>query len=87
MFLSLCYNIYSAGYLLRSLKGPNSSISCIHNAKFDLDHLIISGHKDTSCYASFFLMYFFGMAASSGKSVIFFVCFIFMIYRYVESKY
>ncbi|XP_065057168.1 frizzled-10-B-like [Rhopilema esculentum] len=61
IFLSMCYNLYSVGYLVRVFAGRDA-IVCqeSRNGK----HLISDGMSNTSCTIVFFINYFFGMASS-----------------------
>jgi frizzled protein 9/10 len=62
IFLSMCYAIYSAAFLLRAATGPNA-ISC-DKARNGEEFLIQEGLESTWCIIVFLLLYFFGMASS-----------------------
>jgi len=57
IFLSLCYAMYSVGYLVRLISGREQVIC-------DSDRLLTSGLDNTNCAAIFLLLYYFSMAAS-----------------------
>ncbi|XP_078522478.1 frizzled-10 [Lissotriton helveticus] len=61
IFLSMCYCVYSVGYLIRLFAGPES-IAC------DRDggqlYVIQEGLESTGCTIVFLVLYFFGMASS-----------------------
>ena len=61
IFLSMCYNLYSIGYLIKVFAG-RETIVCQEssNGKF----LISDGMSNTSCTIVFFILYFFGMASA-----------------------
>ncbi|KAJ1094282.1 hypothetical protein NDU88_007360 [Pleurodeles waltl] len=61
IFLSMCYCVYSLGYLIRLFAGPES-IACDR----DGGHLYViqEGLESTGCTIVFLVLYFFGMASS-----------------------
>lgn len=61
IFLSMCYNIYSMGYLVRVFAGRDA-IVCSDSAQGK--HFISDGMSNTACTIVFFLLYFFGMASA-----------------------
>eukprot|EP00794_Sanderia_malayensis_P000179 gene179-792_t len=61
IFLSMCYNIYSVGYLVRVFAGREAVVcQSSSNGKY----LISDGMSNTACTIVFFLLYFFGMASA-----------------------
>ncbi len=61
IFLSMCYNIYSIGYLVRVFAGRDA-IVC--QASSSGKTLLSDGMSNTACTIVFFLLYFFGMASA-----------------------
>ena len=62
IFLSMCYALYSAAFVIRSVTGPEA-ISC-DSARDGRPFLIQEGLESTWCIIVFLLLYFFGMASS-----------------------
>ena len=61
IFLSMCYNLYSVGYLVRVFAG-RETIVCQNSSQGK--HLISDGMSNTTCTIVFFILYFFGMASA-----------------------
>lgn len=61
IFLSMCYNLYSIGYLVRVFSG-RETIVCQESSNGK--YLISDGMSNTSCTIVFFIHYFFGMASA-----------------------
>lgn len=61
IFLSMCYNLYSIGYLVRVFAG-RENIVC-HDSSHG-PYVISDGMSNTSCTIVFFIHYFFGMASA-----------------------
>ena len=61
IFLSMCYNIYSVGYLIRAFAGRDK-IVCENSVQGK--HLVYDGMSNTACTIVFFFTYFFGMASA-----------------------
>lgn len=61
IFLSMCYNVYSMAFLIRSVAGAEN-IAC------DREHgqlyIIQEGLESTGCTLVFLILYYFGMASS-----------------------
>uniref|UniRef100_H2YBE8 Frizzled-6 n=1 Tax=Ciona savignyi TaxID=51511 RepID=H2YBE8_CIOSA len=63
IFLSICYCAYSVAYLVRSANGPHHPIACVGGEGGS--HFAKGGFQGSGCTAVFFVLYYFGMAASA----------------------
>nr|CRI73787.1 Frizzled-4 [Euperipatoides kanangrensis] len=63
IFLSMCYNIYSIGYIVRLIAGRRE-VSCHLDSQHNENILIQEGLENTNCAIVFLLLYFFGTASS-----------------------
>ncbi|XP_074654371.1 frizzled-4-like [Tubulanus polymorphus] len=63
IFLSMCYNIYSIGYIVRLIAGRDA-ISCHTDSPSNRRILIQEGLENTDCAIVFLLLYYFGAASS-----------------------
>ncbi|XP_069476234.1 frizzled-10 [Ambystoma mexicanum] len=61
IFLSMCYCVYSVGYIIRLFAGPES-IACDRDS--GQLYVIQEGLESTGCTIVFLVLYFFGMASS-----------------------
>uniref|UniRef100_A0A8C9USR2 Frizzled class receptor 9 n=1 Tax=Spermophilus dauricus TaxID=99837 RepID=A0A8C9USR2_SPEDA len=61
IFLSMCYNVYSLAFLIRTVAGAQS-VSCDQEA--GALYVIQEGLENTGCTLVFLLLYYFGMASS-----------------------
>nr|ANP39040.1 frizzled 4 [Eupentacta fraudatrix] len=62
IFLSICYNILSVGYIVRLVAG-REAIACKDDGG-EFSYLIMRGLESTGCAVTFLLLYFFGMASA-----------------------
>ncbi|GAB6028075.1 Frizzled-4 [Chamberlinius hualienensis] len=62
IFLSMCYNIYSIGFLIRLVAG-SEQIACQLDSSRQ-NYILIQGLGNTNCAIVFLLLYYFGMASS-----------------------
>lgn len=62
VFLSICYNLYAWGYVLRLIFGPEES-SC-QRLKNDTRFLIVGGLDNPKCVIVFMILYYFGTASA-----------------------
>uniref|UniRef100_F7B4M1 Frizzled receptor n=1 Tax=Ciona intestinalis TaxID=7719 RepID=F7B4M1_CIOIN len=67
IFLSICYCVYSVAYLVRSVNGPLNSMACMEDITHPAgaSYFVKGGIQGTGCTAMFFVLYYFGMAASA----------------------
>lgn len=63
IFMSMCYNIYSVGFLVRLVAG-REDIACQYDATHEELLLIREGLGNTNCAIVFLLLYYFGTASS-----------------------
>ena len=61
IFLSMCYNLYSIGYLVKMFAGRDTVV-CHQSSNGK--YLISDGMSNTACTIVFFIHYFFGMASA-----------------------
>ncbi|XP_051491293.1 frizzled-9 [Apus apus] len=61
IFLSMCYNVYSVAFIIRSVAGAEN-IAC-DREKGEL-YIIQEGLESTGCTIVFLILYYFGMASS-----------------------
>ncbi|XP_053222831.1 frizzled-9 [Podarcis raffonei] len=61
IFLSMCYNVYSVAFLIRSVAGAEA-IAC--DREDGQLYVIQEGLESTGCTLVFLLLYYFGMASS-----------------------
>lgn len=64
VYLSGCYNVYSAAYFVRLLMG-RSSVSCHMDSQHEVSILIQEGLDNINCTVVFMLLYYFGMASAT----------------------
>ncbi|TRY54315.1 hypothetical protein DNTS_021293 [Danionella cerebrum] len=61
IFLSMCYNVYSVAFIVRSVAGAEN-IAC--NWENENLYIIQEGLESTGCTVVFLILYYFGMASS-----------------------
>ena len=59
IFLSLCYNLYSVGYIIRIIAGRNTIV-----CESSKNHLVVDGMNTAGCTMVFLMLYYFGMASA-----------------------
>ncbi|KTG01637.1 hypothetical protein cypCar_00033797 [Cyprinus carpio] len=63
IFLSMCYNVYSVAFIIRSVAGAEN-IAC--DRETGELYIIQEGLESTGCTIVFLILYYFGMASQSG---------------------
>ncbi|TNN32431.1 Frizzled-9 [Liparis tanakae] len=61
IFLSMCYNVYSVAFVIRSVAGAEN-IAC--DREHGEPYIIQEGLESTGCTLVFLILYYFGMASS-----------------------
>ncbi|KAJ8280316.1 hypothetical protein GJAV_G00053140 [Gymnothorax javanicus] len=61
IFLSMCYNIYSVAFIIRSVAGAENIACDRENGEL---YIIQEGLESTGCTIVFLILYYFGMASS-----------------------
>lgn len=61
IFLSMCYNVYSVAFIIRSVAGAEN-IAC--DRENGQPYIIQEGLESTGCTIVFLILYYFGMASS-----------------------
>ena len=61
IFLSMCYNVYSVAFIIRSVAGAENIACDRENGEL---YIIQEGLESTGCTILFMILYFFGMASS-----------------------
>ncbi|XP_021332312.1 frizzled-9 [Danio rerio] len=61
IFLSMCYNIYSVAFIIRSVAGAENIACDRENGEL---YIIREGLESTGCTIVFLILYYFGMASS-----------------------
>lgn len=61
IFLSMCYNVYSVAFIIRSVAGAESIACDLENGEL---YIIQEGLESTGCTIVFLILYYFGMASS-----------------------
>lgn len=59
IFLSLCYNLYSVGYLIRIAAGRDTIV-----CESSKNHVVVDGMNTAGCTMVFLMLYYFGMASA-----------------------
>uniref|UniRef100_A0A8C1VJN7 Frizzled class receptor 9a n=1 Tax=Cyprinus carpio TaxID=7962 RepID=A0A8C1VJN7_CYPCA len=61
IFLSMCYNVYSVAFIIRSVAGAENIACDRENGEL---YIIREGLESTGCTIVFLILYYFGMASS-----------------------
>ncbi|KAK3548358.1 hypothetical protein QTP70_011289 [Hemibagrus guttatus] len=61
IFLSMCYNVYSVAFIIRSVAGAENIACDRENGEL---YIIQEGLESTGCTIVFLILYYFGMASS-----------------------
>ncbi|XP_063061802.1 frizzled-9b [Engraulis encrasicolus] len=61
IFLSMCYNVYSVAFIIRSVAGAENIACDRENGEL---YIIQEGLESTGCTLVFLILYYFGMASS-----------------------
>ncbi|XP_056603176.1 frizzled-9 [Triplophysa dalaica] len=61
IFLSMCYNVYSVAFIIRSVSGAENIACDRENGEL---YIIQEGLESTGCTIVFLILYYFGMASS-----------------------
>lgn len=61
IFLSMCYNVYSVAFIIRSVAGAENIACDQENGEL---YIIQEGLESTGCTIVFLILYYFGMASS-----------------------
>ncbi|XP_048375510.1 frizzled-9 [Sphaerodactylus townsendi] len=61
IFLSMCYNVYSVAFIIRSVAGAENIACDRENGQL---YIIQEGLESTGCTIVFLILYYFGMASS-----------------------
>ncbi|KAI7812980.1 frizzled-9 [Triplophysa rosa] len=61
IFLSMCYNVYSVAFIIRSVSGAENIACDRENGEL---YIIQEGLESTGCTVVFLVLYYFGMASS-----------------------
>ena len=59
IFLSMCYNLYSVGYLIRIIAGRDTIV-----CESSKNHIVVDGMNTAGCTMVFLMLYYFGMASA-----------------------